>query len=217
MATLNEFSETPVFEARYAFITNPVRFVNGEFASRGVKHSDKGAQFSISQVIDPNTEEGASFLETIRDLEAQATAAAKADPKNKGKNLTFVSGVKELNDGSGMYSVKFKTNAATSDGSPKVIPVFNSDDPPKRLETTPRIGNGTTTSIAFNPVQTQFGANVYLSLYLVGVQIVELIEPSSSMGFTSKVGGFTGGTTPEVKSGGSMTSQIEAANDTPAY
>jgi translation initiation factor 1 (eIF-1/SUI1) len=219
MATLNEFNQTPVGEARYAFITNPVKFVNGAFVTKNVAHTD--GIFTITQVFDPSTEEGAAFLKTLKDLEKQALTAAKADPKNKGKTLTFVSGVNELPDDSGLYSVKFKTKAATGDGTEKTIPVFDSGDPPKKLETTPRIGNGSKTTIAYNPVQTQFGVKVYLSLYLCGVQVVELVEPSSSMGFTVKSGGFTGkagraGGAAD-KDGGSMAAQIEAASDNSAY
>ena len=186
--SLNEFNTSPVTESRWIYVNDPIAFANGEFKSRGVAHTDKGATYSISHVYDLDNPEHVAFINHIKELESLALEQAKSERKNNGKKLSFVSGIKELNgEDAGKVMIKFKTKAAAQDGSAKVV---------------------------FNPVQTQFNSSIYLSLFLIGVQIVNLVEVKSGMGFNAQSGGFK----EKVEdSSDNLASLIEKSSDNPAY
>lgn len=216
MSSLNEFNTSPVAESRWIYINDPVAFSNGEFKSRGVAHSDPGATYSISHVYDLDDPQHAAFIDHIKELEELAFEQAKSERKNKGKSLKFVSSIKELSgEDAGKVLVKFKTKAASASGDPKSIALYDSSNPPRPIKDRPRLGNGSKTSVVFNPIQTQFNSSIYLSLFLIGVQVVELSEFKSGIGFSAQNGGFTSSS--EESSSDNLASLIEKSSDNPAY
>lgn len=93
----------------------------------------------------------------------------------------------------GTYAFNFSTNTTFKDGKKKKVSVYNSANPPSRIDLGERkIGNGSKGAISGKLRRYEKGKDVGVSLFLNAVQLVEFVEFTGDDGFEQQEGGFTG-------------------------
>ncbi|NCB95301.1 MAG: hypothetical protein EOM35_02355 [Negativicutes bacterium] len=93
----------------------------------------------------------------------------------------------------GIYAFRFSTSTTFADGKQKKISVYNSANPPSRINLGERkIGNGSKGAISGKLQRYEKGKDVGVSLFLNAVQLVEFIEYVGDAGFEGQEGGFIG-------------------------
>jgi hypothetical protein len=94
---------------------------------------------------------------------------------------------------SGITAFTFSTSTSFSDGKPKKISVYNSANPPSRINLgDKKIGNGSKGAISGKMQRYEKGKDVGISLFLNAVQLVDFKEYVDDAGFEAQDGGFTG-------------------------
>lgn len=93
----------------------------------------------------------------------------------------------------GIYAFRFSTSTTFADGKQKKVSVYNSANPPSRINLGDRkIGNGSKGAISGRLQRYEKGKDVGVSLFLNAVQLVEFIEYVGDAGFEEQEGGFIG-------------------------
>lgn len=93
----------------------------------------------------------------------------------------------------GIIQFAFKTVTAFPDGKPKKVGVYNSANPPTKLNMGDKlIGNGSKGAISGKMERNERGKEVMVSLYLNAIQLVEFVEYQGDAGFKAQEGGFSG-------------------------
>lgn len=93
----------------------------------------------------------------------------------------------------GIIQFAFKTVTAFPDGKPKKVGVYNSANPPTKLNMGDKlIGNGSMGCISGKMERVERGKEVMVSLYLNHIQLVKFVEYQGDAGFAAQDEGFTG-------------------------
>ena len=113
----------------------------------------------------------------------------------------------------GIWAFTFSTATSFSDGKPKKISVYNSANPPTRINLgDKKIGNGSKGAISGKLQRYKKGKDVGVSLFLNAVQLVDFVEYVDDAGFEGLEGGFTG----EGESFNPATAETEVSTDSKA-
>lgn len=158
---------TPAGIAKYPRLNKPETQVNGK---------DVEPRFKITVVIDEATPGAPEFLARIQKLHDAAIAAANKALK-PGKKLTINNTIRpHVNDEGevveGKFEVSAKTRAFREDGTPKSVPMFDAKGKPIKAN----VGGGSKVKVSVTPdaYNSTMGAGV--TLYLNGVQVLDLKE-----------------------------------------
>lgn len=93
----------------------------------------------------------------------------------------------------GIIAFTFSTETTFADGKTKKISVYNSANPPTRINLgDKKIGNGSKGAISGRLRRYKKGKDVGVSLFLNAVQLVEFKEYVDDAGFGAQEGGFLG-------------------------
>jgi len=93
----------------------------------------------------------------------------------------------------GIYAFSFSTATTFADGKTKKISVYNSANPPSRINLgDKKIGNGSKGCISGKMQRYKKGKDVGISLFLNAVQLVDFKEYVDDAGFAAQDGGFVG-------------------------
>ena len=123
------------------------------------------------------------YRELLKDEEGMYEPTANTKERDEGAEKT------------GIYAFRFSTNTTFADGKQKKISVYNSANPPTRINLGDRkIGNGSKGAISGKLQKYEKGKDVGLSLFLNAVQLVDFKEYVDDAGFEGQEGGFIGDT-----------------------
>lgn len=93
----------------------------------------------------------------------------------------------------GIWAFTFSTGVKFADGKQKKISVYNSANPPTRINLgDKRVGNGSKGAISGKLQRYEKGKEVGVSLFLNAIQLVDFIEYVGDAGFDAQEGGYTG-------------------------
>lgn len=93
----------------------------------------------------------------------------------------------------GIIAFVFSTSTTFADGKTKKISVYNSANPPTKINLgEAKIGNGSKGAISGKLKRYVSGKSVGVSLFLNAVQLVEFIEYSEDAGFEAQEDGYVG-------------------------
>lgn len=93
----------------------------------------------------------------------------------------------------GIWAFTFSTGVKFADGKQKKISVYNSANPPTRINLgDKKIGNGSKGAVSGKLQRFEKGKEVGVSLFLNAVQLVNFIEYVGDAGFDAQEGGYTG-------------------------
>lgn len=93
----------------------------------------------------------------------------------------------------GIYAFSFATATTFSDGKVKKISVYNSANPPSRINLgDKKIGNGSKGAISGRLQRYEKGKDIGISLFLNAVQLKDFKEYVDDAGFVAQEGGFIG-------------------------
>lgn len=165
--------KTPVGELKYAFITQ----------GRDESEKQDGTKWkkSIAFRCHKDSEEAKYLIglidEAWQDYVLNTPAIKKTPPKSLGYKL------EKLEDGSlgEHYLFQFKTNKFLPSGQEAMIPIYNINGQPVKMEKGTMIGNGTIGCVFGTAGGYTNKGNYGITLYLTGIQIVKFVAYQANL------------------------------------